>query len=199
MNYNSIAICQKSNEKPFIVCINKNDSENIVEDSLERFKNHYKDTEIHILSSWIEESTIDNPESEEFYKRICHNYMNTVCSQILIENPINDSVIHAYITDKAIEFKEEGKIRFDNFHDYLEDEESYYEYETYEDFYENIVKDCILEDIRDLGLFNGDNNEWNFYISYNDMILLKMGDQVDESIKEEIAEDFEIDNEEEIT
>ena len=53
-----------------------------------------------------------------------------------------------------------------------------------------------MEDIRDLGLFNGGNNEWDFYISYNDMKLLGMENEINKSIEIEIAEDFKEEKEE---
>ena len=111
-------------------------------------------------------------------------------TQIILDNPDNNSVIHSYIGDEFIELKLDDKINIDNYKDYLLDEESTYEYNTYEDFYEEYVKDYIKVDVRDLGLFNGEQNEWDFYLSYNDMKLLGMEDLIEKAIKEEIAEEY---------
>jgi len=119
-------------------------------------------------------------------------------AELIFENKENNnSILHAYIEDEAIDLKHEGKININNVKEYLLDEESIYEYETYEDFYEQYVRDGIHADIRDLGLFNGENDKWDFYLSYNDMILLGMEKSIEDSIIEEIAEDFEINKEDE--
>ena len=119
-------------------------------------------------------------------------------TQVLFQNPQNNkSIVHAYIGDEDIDLKYEKKINPQNYKEYIEDEESVCEYDTYEDFYEAFVKDFILDDIWDLGLFNGKNNEWDFYISYNDMILLGMEDEINKSIVEEIAENLKKENDEE--
>lgn len=197
MDYNALAVCQKPNEKPFVVSIYTYFDKDVVISNLERFKRKYKDTEIKVLSTWIEKREIIDYK-ELFYKRICENYIKTMDTQVLFQNPQNNnSIIHAYIGDEAIDLKYKKKINLQNYKEYLNDEESVYEYDTYEDFYEAFVKDFILEDIRDLGLFNGEKNEWDFYISYNDMILLGMEDEINKSIIEEIAENLKKENDEE--
>lgn len=202
MDYNALAVCQKPNEKPFVVSIYTYFDKDVVLSCLERFKRQYKGTEIKVISSWIEKvetnvkiETVDFREL--FYKRICERYIGTMDTQILLQNSQNNnSIIHAYIKDEAIDLKYEREINLQNYKEYLKDEESVYEYDTYEDFYEEFVKDYILEDIRDLGLFNGANNEWDFYISYNDMKLLGMENEINKSIEIEIAEDFKEEKEE---
>lgn len=202
MNYNALAVCQKPNEKPFVVSVYTYFDKDVVISSLERFKRNYKNTEIKILSSWIEKvetQKLNNSPAhkEEFYKRICQNYINTMCAELLLENKENNnSILHAHIEDDAIDLKNEGKININNVKEYLFDEESIYEYETYEEFYELYVKDSIYCDIRDLGLFNCGNDEWDFYISYNDMILLGMEKIIEENIIEVLADDFETDKKE---
>lgn len=252
MVYNALAVCQKPNEKPFIVSIYTYFDKDVVLSCLQRFKRQYKGTEIKVISSWIEKvetNKLDDSKlfnvyiktnylrendytlvgkyvvkqnaedmcedyknkdyvtdvkietvdfRELFYKRICERYIGTMYTQILLQNfQNNNSIIHAYIKDEAIDLKYEREINLQNYKEYLKDEESVYEYNTYEDFYKEFVKDYILEDIRDLGLFNGENNEWDFYISYNDIKLLGMEDEINKSIEKEIAEDFKEENEEE--
>lgn len=202
MSYNAIAVCQKPNEKPFIVSVYAYFDKDVVISSLERFKRHYKDTEIKILSSWVEKietERIDDSQlyKEKFYKRICKNYIDTKDTELIFENKENNNaILHAYIDDEAIDLKYKGKININNFKEHLYDEESIYEYETYEDFYELYIKEEICCDIEDLGLFNSENDEWDFYISYNDMILLGMEKLIEQNITEVLAEDYGIDNEE---
>lgn len=202
MDYNALAVCQKPNEKPFVVSIYTYFDKDVVLSCLERFKRQYEGTEIKVISSWIEKVETDAKIEivdfrELFYKRICERYIGTMDTQILLQNSQNNnSIIHAYIKDEAIDLKYEREINLQNYKEYIKDEESVYEYDTYEDFYEKFVKDYILEDIRDLGLFNGANNEWDFYISYNDMKLLGMENEINKSIAIEIAEDFKEEKEE---
>lgn len=155
--------------------------ENSAKDIAEHYKKDDRTTDVKI-------EIIDYKEN--FYKSICQKYINTMQTQIILDNPDNNSVIHSYIGDEFIELKLDDKINIDNYKDYLLDEESTYEYDTYEDFYEEYVKDYIKVDVRDLGLFNGEQNEWDFYLSYNDMKLLGMEDLIEKAIKEEIAEEY---------
>lgn len=51
MDYKALAVCQKPNEKPFVVSIYIYFDKDVVISNLERFKRKYKDTEINVLSS----------------------------------------------------------------------------------------------------------------------------------------------------
>lgn len=155
--------------------------ESDAKDIVEYYKKSDKTTDVRI-------ETIDYKEN--FYKSICQKYINTMLTQIVIDNPNINSVLHSYIKDEFTELKLDNKINIDNYKDYLLNEESIYEYDTYEDFYEEYVKDYIKTDVKEIGLFNGKQNEWDFYLSYNDMKLLGMEDLVEKAIKEEIAEEY---------
>ncbi|MCI8384535.1 MAG: hypothetical protein HFJ33_06750 [Clostridia bacterium] len=83
MDYKALAVCQKPNEKPFVVSIYTYFDKDVVISNLERFKRKYKDTEINVLSSWIEKTEIIDYK-EPFYKRICENYwIHKYCFKIL--------------------------------------------------------------------------------------------------------------------
>ena len=262
MKYNALVVCQNSSDrkpKPFIVSVYSYFDKDVVISDLERFKKIYKNTDIKILSSWIEKIEIEFPTTwidskgtgkltdykefkiyvrtnkqqkvgdyifvgkyknaedtkeiydyyknkdfvddvkietidykELFYKKICENYIKTMDTQVLLQNPKNNnSIIHACIADEAIDLKEKGKINVQNYKEYLKDKDFISKYDTYEQFYESFVKDFIIAEIRALGLFKGEKNKWDFYISYNDMILLGMENEIKKSMENEFAEEYE--------
>ena len=126
MDYNALAVRQRPNEKPFVVSIYTYFDKDVVISNLERFKRKYKDTEIKVLSSWKEKTEIIDYK-EPFYKRICENYIKTMDTQVLFQNPQNNnSIVHAYIGDEAIDLKYEKKINLQNCKEYLNGKESVY-------------------------------------------------------------------------
>lgn len=139
---------------------------------------------------------------EAFYEKICRAYIDTMNLEWVTANPENnDSVVHGYFLDddQADEFK--GKVTPENFKDIIAGEgtaktiedNDYYEYETWEDFYEEYVKDGIAYDINDIGVYDFNDN-WDFYISEEDLTKLGLwGDnQLDESKK--VTENISFDN-----
>lgn len=192
--YSSFAIFKHKNTQPFIVSVLSSEDENEIKDTLLHIKQHYKDTDIHILTTWIEK-VLEEADKEKFYKRICESYVKTMLAEKIIENPCNQTVLHIFLADEAIDLNQSGKIGLNNYKNYLMDNESIYEYKSYENFYKYYVQDFIKQDIRDLGLFNGKDNEWDFYISYSDMKKLNLEEIINEELEDEIFSDS---NEEEV-
>lgn len=138
---------------------------------------------------------------EAFYEKICRAYVDTMNLEWVTTNPENNSsVVHGYFLDddQAEESDYGAKITPENFKDIIAGDgiattiegNDYYEYDTWEDFYEEYVKDEIAYDINDIGLYNsgtteGDDEDYDFYISKED--LEKLGllpiDELDESKK----------------
>lgn len=118
---------------------------------------------------------------ESFYEKICRAYIDTMNLEWVTTNPENfDSVVHGYFADdsEAEKWEYGAKVTPENFKDVAQDAE-YYEYETWEDFYEEVVKDNILYDIKDIGLY-GMNDEWDFYISEEDLEKLDLIEDEDD-------------------
>lgn len=107
---------------------------------------------------------------EKFYQSICNKYVDTISKAMLLE--IDNKILHFLIEDEYIELKDEGKINSQNYKDYLDGNYEVYKYNSYKDLYDSNIKNEIIYDIKDLGLFD-DNNKWNFYISFEE--LKKMG------------------------
>ena len=156
--------------------------------------------------------TEDNEEDldEAFYEKICRAYIDTVNLEWVTTNPENnDSVVHGYFADDSEAEKwgyGEG-VSSDNFkevaYDGYSDEEiengnvEWYEYETWEDFYNDYVKENIEYDINDIGVYDFNDN-WDFYISEEDLTKLGLWNEdiksefLDESKK--VTENISFDN-----
>lgn len=145
---------------------------------------------------------------EAFYEKICRAYIDTMNLEWVTTNPENhDSVVHGYFANDDVAEKWEygAKVTPENFKDavydgYTEEEVEdqnidCYEYDTWLDFYEEIVKNNILYDIRDIGLY-GLNDEWDFYISEEDLEKLDLIEDEDDAKTEskKLNEDVEITN-----
>lgn len=134
---------------------------------------------------------------EAFYEKICRAYINTMNLEWVTTNPENnDSVVHGYFANDDVAEKWEygAKVTPENFKDavydgYTQEEVEdqnidCYEYDTWLDFYEDIVRSNIDYDIDDIGVYDFNDN-WDFYISEEDLTKLGLwGDnQLDESKK----------------
>lgn len=134
---------------------------------------------------------------EAFYEKICRAYIDTVNLEWVTTNPENnDSVVHGYFANDDVAEKWEygAKVTPENFKDavydgYTQEEVEdqnidCYEYDTWLDFYEDIVRSNIDYDIDDIGVYDFNDN-WDFYISEEDLTKLGLwGDnQLDESKK----------------
>ncbi len=107
---------------------------------------------------------------EKFYQSICKKYVDTMSKVMLLE--IDNKILHFLIEDEYIELKDEGKINSQNYKDYIDGNYEVCEYNSYKELYNSNIKDEIICDIKDLGLFD-DDDKWNFYISFEE--LKKMG------------------------
>lgn len=183
--YNGLAVLKSTNEKPFVISVSTDKDIKIIENNLLRVKEHYKYTDIRVISTWIEEIF---PNDDSIYKRVCKNYIKTMLSQMIIEKS-NNSILHLVLDDNAIDLNKNGKINLYNYKNYALSEDSITEYKSYKELYENFVKDFIIIDVRDLELLNGKNGEWDFYISYNDMKKLELEEIVNNQLENEIFDE----------
>lgn len=105
-------------------------------------------------------------EDEQFCKSVCKKYIDTMSKEMLLE--INNKIIHIFIEDDYIELKEEGKINIQNYKEYLDGDFNIYEYNSYQELYNSLVKDEIAYDLNDLALFDEKGN-WDFYITFEEL------------------------------
>lgn len=129
---------------------------------------------------------------EEFFKSICKKYIETMSKEMLLEAD-NKKILHIFIEDEYIELKEKGSINIQNYKDYLDGDFNVYEYDSYQELYKATIEDEILNDIEDLGLFD-DNNQWNFYITFEELKRLEYGYKVQYNYP--LLEKYIIENEE---
>lgn len=159
-----------------------------VEDEIEKYckDNNIKfDTHGNLITE-CEKVTedVDVDLGEDFYEKICRAYVDTANLEWVTTNPENNnSIVHGYFVDdnQANEYK--NKVTPDNFKDIIAGDgtaetiegNDYYEYDTWEDFYEEYVKDEIAYDINDIGVYSDgstDGDTWDFYISEEDLTKL---------------------------
>ena len=120
---------------------------------------------------------------EDFYEKICRAYVDTSNLEWVTTNPENNnSVVHGYFADDETANKYNSTATPDNFKDiaydgYTEEEiengeVDWYEYDTWEDFYEEYIKDEIVHDMDDIGVYSYIDDTWDFYISEEDLTKL---------------------------
>lgn len=129
---------------------------------------------------------------EEFFKNICQKYIDTMSKEMLLEAD-NKKILYIFIEDEYIELKEKGSINIQNYKDYLDGDFTVYQYNSYQELYKATIEDEILNDIEDLGLFD-DNNQWNFYITFEELKRLEYGYKVQYNYP--LLEKYIIENEE---
>lgn len=111
-------------------------------------------------------------EEDKLYKNICQKYVDTMSKEMLLEK--DNKILHIFIEDEYIELKENGKITIDNYQDYLDGDFEIYEYDCYKEFFDGTVKDEIVHDLNDLGLFD-ENGKWDFYITFEELKAIGYG------------------------
>lgn len=160
------------------------DREFITDEEFEMLEAEY----VEKIEELLEQKTDKNNElNEEFYKNICNKYINTMSKEMLLE--IDNRIVHIFIEDEYINLKDNGVINTHNFRNYLDDNFEIYAYNSYQELCERLIKDEIFYDIKDLGLYD-ENNQWNFYINQEELEKLgydfeeKEEKITDETIKE---------------
>lgn len=131
-------------------------------------------------------------EDEKFYETICKKYIHTMSKEMLLEK--DNKILHIFIEDEYIELKEKGLINNQNYKKYLDLNFNVYEYDSYQDLYNSVIKDEIAYDLNDLGLFD-DNGKWNFYITFEELKKIGYGFMVKEQfplLQKYILEDKEV-------
>ena len=169
------------------------------------------------LKSLINESKISNKVTEDidtnlgedFYEKMCRAYVDTANLEWVTTNPENNnSVVHGYFADDSTSAKWDygAKVTPKNFKDVAyeghTDEEiengdvEWYDYDTWEDFYEEYVKDEIIYDMEDMGVYSDGTsdymagvNHWDFYISEEDLTKLGLWNK-DEKVTESVVSDY---------
>ena len=134
-------------------------------------------------------------EEESFYKNICERFINTMSKEMLIEK--DQKILHIFIEDDYIELKEDGKININNYEKYLDYNFNVYEYDSYQELFNLVVKDEIAYDLNDLELID-ENGDWCFYISFEELKKIGYGYRVKDEfpllekyiVDDEIAFDF---------
>jgi hypothetical protein len=111
-------------------------------------------------------------EDEKFYKSVCEKYVNTMSKEILLK--FDNKILHIYIEDEYIKWKEEGKININNYKEYLDGEFEVEEYYCYQELYNSVIKDNIAYDLNDLELFDNEGN-WTFYITFEELKKVGFG------------------------
>ena len=114
-------------------------------------------------------------EEERFYKNICERFINTMSKEMLIEK--DQKILHIFIEDDYIELKEDGKININNYEKYLDYNFNVYEYDSYQELFNLVVKDEIAYDLNDLELID-ENGDWCFYISFEELKKIGYGYRV---------------------
>lgn len=131
-------------------------------------------------------------EYEQFYKKVCEEYISTMSKEILLEKGQN--ILHIFIEDKYIELKEEGKINIENYKNYLDLGFNEYEYDSYQELFNKVIKDEIAYDLNDLELFD-ENRNWCFYLSFEELKKIGYGYKVKDNyplLEKYILKDKEI-------
>ena len=105
-------------------------------------------------------------EDEQFCKNVCQKYIDTMSKEMLLE--IDNKILHIFIEDEYIKLKEEGKINNQNYKEYLDGNFNVYEYDSYQELYNSVIKVEIVYDLNDLELFD-ENGNWNFYITFEEL------------------------------
>lgn len=184
-----------------------------VEDEIEKYckDNNIKfDTHGNIITECDKVTEDVVSFDEAFYEKICRAYIDTMNLEWVTTNPENyDSVVHGYFANDDVAEKWEygAKVTPENFKDaaydgYTQEEAEeldvdWYEYDTWLDFYEDIVKSNIDYDIDDIGVYDFNDN-WDFYISEEDLTKLGLwngnikSEFLDESKK--VTENISFDN-----
>lgn len=134
-------------------------------------------------------------EEEKFYKKICERFINTMSKEMLLEK--GQEILHIFIEDEYVELKEDGKININNYEKYLDYDFNVYEYDSYQEFFNSVVKDEIAYDLNDLELID-ENGDWCFYISFEELKKIGYGYRIKDEfpllekyiVDDEIAFDF---------
>lgn len=105
-------------------------------------------------------------EDEQFCKNVCQKYIDTMSKEMLLE--IDNKILHIFIEDEYINLKEEGKINNQNDKEYLDEDFDVYEYDSYQELYNSVIKAEIAYDLNDLALFD-ENGNWDFYITFEEL------------------------------
>lgn len=114
-------------------------------------------------------------ENEMFYKTICEKYIATMNKEVLLE--FNNKIVHIFISDDYINLKDEGKINENNYKKYLDNDFSEYQYDSYYELFNQVIKDEIAYDLNDLGVFDLED-KWDFYLTFEELRKIGLGDIV---------------------
>lgn len=111
-------------------------------------------------------------EEEQFYKTVCKKYVDTMSKEMILES--ENKILHIYIKDEYIDLKKSGKINIQNYKEYLDEDFELYEYDSYQDLYNSVIKDEVVYDLNDLELVDDEEN-WVFYLTFEELKRIGYG------------------------
>jgi hypothetical protein len=131
----------------------------------------------------------DETPDESFYEKIDRAVINTLGLEFVFVNPENNnSIAHGYFIDDdtAYKVRNDGiEITPENYREYasetLEGTDEVYEYDTWEDFFYDYIKDQIINDLED-GVYYDASGNWDFEITPDE--LQKAGIDMEEYLEE---------------
>lgn len=115
-------------------------------------------------------------EDENFYKNICKKYINTMNIDRLLEGK---RIIHFFINEDYVSFKVDSDVTFDEVKHIMNKNYGIYEYSSYKDLFDAVIKEEIYVEIQNLGLFDIDGS-WNFYLTFEELKNIGYGYMVKE-------------------
>lgn len=115
-------------------------------------------------------------EDENFYKNICKKYINTMNIDRLLEG---ERIIHFYVSGDYFSVKIDSDVTFDEIKHIRNKNYGIYDYSSYKDFFNAVIKKEIYVEIQNLGLFDLDGS-WNFYLTFEELKKIEYGYMVKE-------------------
>lgn len=115
-------------------------------------------------------------EDEVFYKNICKKYIDTMTFERLLEG---NKIIHFWVDEEYVSFKVDSNITFDEIKHIRDNNYGIYEYSTYKELFDSVIKNEIYSDLHDLALFDEDG-KWDFYITFEELKKIGYGYMVKE-------------------
>lgn len=113
---------------------------------------------------------------ENFYKKICKKYINTMNIDRLLEGK---RIIHFFVCGDYFSFKVDSDVTFDEVKHIMNKNYGIYEYSSYKDLFNAVIKKEIYVEIQNLGLFDIDGS-WKFYLTFEELKNIGYGYMVKE-------------------
>ena len=136
----------------------------ILSDIIERLDTYHQD----IVYTPLENKQSNNEKiAKDDWNLVAKRYLENE-TVVRVLNEIDNKILHIFIEDEYINLKEEGKINNQNYKEYLDEDFDVYEYDSYQELYNSVIKAEIAYDLNDLALFD-ENGNWDFYITFEEL------------------------------